>query len=100
MAALWRYFGGQGVMMSSPLPPDIEGIQAHYADGYEATRVTRGGGTLEMVRTQELARRYLPPAPAVIYDVGGGPGAYALWLAKLGYTVHLLDALPLHVELA
>jgi SAM-dependent methyltransferase len=86
--------------MSNPLPPDIAGIQAHYADGYEETRVTRDGGTLEMVRMQELARRFLPPAPAVIYDVGGGPGAYALWLARLGYTVHLLDALPLHVELA
>jgi ubiquinone/menaquinone biosynthesis C-methylase UbiE len=83
--------------MSNPLSQEVA---AHYADGYEATRVTREGGTLEMVRTQELVSRYLPPAPAVIYDVGGGPGAYALWLARLGYTVHLMDALPLHVELA
>jgi ubiquinone/menaquinone biosynthesis C-methylase UbiE len=72
----------------------------HYASGYEATRVTQGGGRLEYVRTQELVHRFVPPAPAVVLDVGGGPGAYALWLATLGYAVHLVDALPLHVELA
>jgi SAM-dependent methyltransferase len=80
-----------------PLAPEAV---AHYASGYEATRVTRDGGRLEYVRTQELVRRFVPPAPAVLLDVGGGPGTYALWLATLGYAVHLVDALPLHVELA
>jgi len=28
--------------------------------------------------------RRLPPAPAVVADIGGGPGRYALWLASLG----------------
>jgi ubiquinone/menaquinone biosynthesis C-methylase UbiE len=36
----------------------------------------------------------------VIFDVGGGPGVYACRLAKQGYEVHLVDALPLHVEMA
>jgi ubiquinone/menaquinone biosynthesis C-methylase UbiE len=36
----------------------------------------------------------------VIYDVGGGPGVYAAWLARLGHNVHLLDAVHLHVEQA
>jgi len=75
-------------------------VTAHYADGYEAQRLTGRRDSIEFLRTKELALRYLPPAPAVILDVGGGPGAYALWLARLGYTVHLVDALPLHVELA
>ena len=44
--------------------------------------------------------RYLPATPAVIFDVGGGPGVYAYWLAKQGYEIHLVDANPLHVELA
>ena len=44
--------------------------------------------------------RYVPSLPAVIFDVGGGPGVYACWLAKQGYEVHLVDATPLHVELA
>jgi hypothetical protein len=30
----------------------------------------------------------------------GGPGAYATWLADLGYDVHLVDPVPLHVEQA
>ena len=44
--------------------------------------------------------RYIPPYSAVIFDIGGGPGAYACWLAKQGYEVHLIDVVPLHVELA
>jgi len=35
-----------------------------------------------------------------VLDVGGGAGVYAAWLAGLGYRVHLIDALELHVELA
>jgi SAM-dependent methyltransferase len=35
-----------------------------------------------------------------VLDVGGGPGAYATWLADLGYDVHLVDPVPLHVEQA
>jgi ubiquinone/menaquinone biosynthesis C-methylase UbiE len=38
--------------------------------------------------------------PAVVADVGGGPGRYAVWLAERGYRVHLIDPLPLHVEQA
>ena len=53
-----------------------------------------------MIRTQEIMLRYLPPPPASVVDVGGGPGAYACWLADLGYEVHLIDAVPLHVEMA
>jgi SAM-dependent methyltransferase len=32
--------------------------------------------------------------------VGGGPGAYAAWLAEGGYRVHVVDPVPLHVEQA
>lgn len=84
--------------MTKPDLPDE--MVAHYADGYEAARLGQGASQIEMARTQELVRRYLPPAPALVLDIGGGPGAYALWLAGLGYTVHLVDVLPLHVELA
>jgi SAM-dependent methyltransferase len=83
--------------MGNGLPDEVT---AHYADGYEAERLARGQGQIELARTQELLQRFLPPLPAVVLDVGGGPGRYALWLARLGYTVHLIDALPLHVELA
>ncbi len=81
----------------SPFPPEI---LEHYVSGYEAQRLFQGASQIELVRTQELVMRYVPPPPAVIFDVGGGPGVYACWLAKQGYEVHLVDAVPLHVELA
>jgi ubiquinone/menaquinone biosynthesis C-methylase UbiE len=59
-----------------------------------------GAGRLEYLRTRELLARYLPPAPATVLDVGGGAGVYALPLAREGYSVHLIDAVPLHVEQA
>ncbi len=34
---------------------------------------------------------YLPPPPATIYDIGGGPGRYSIALAQQGYTVTLVD---------
>ncbi|HYX50859.1 MAG TPA: class I SAM-dependent methyltransferase, partial [Ktedonobacteraceae bacterium] len=81
----------------SSLPPEFF---EHYASGYEAQRLQSGSSQIELARTQELVMRYMPPPPAVIFDVGGGPGVYACWLAKQGYEVHLIDVNPLHVELA
>ena len=81
----------------SSLPPEFF---EHYASGYEAGRLQSGSSQIELARTQELVTRYVPALPAVIFDVGGGPGVYACWLAKQGYEVHLVDANPLHVELA
>jgi len=75
-------------------------ILTHYAMGQEEGRLQRGPGELERVRTKEILERYLPEAPANIVDVGGGPGAYASWLVSRGYTVALLDVVPLHVEQA
>jgi ubiquinone/menaquinone biosynthesis C-methylase UbiE len=75
-------------------------ILTHYTNSHEAQRLSRGVGQLELVRTQELVKRYLPPAPAVILDSGGGCGIYSCWLAKQGYEVHLIDLVPLHVEQA
>jgi ubiquinone/menaquinone biosynthesis C-methylase UbiE len=77
------------------LDPEIE---RHYAAGIERERLA--GPNLERLRTEELLERFLPPPPADVLDVGGGPGVYAAWLARRGYRVHLVDALPLHVEQA
>ena len=76
-----------------------EGIRAFYDVGDERDRLSTWAW-LEFARTKELLRRHLPPAPARVLDVGGGPGAYAVWLAELGYEVHLVDPVPLHVEQA
>lgn len=77
-----------------------EALNQHYGAGYEAGRLASGTSQLEKARTQEVLQRYLPPPPATILDVGGGPGAYSCWLAGLGYSAHLIDLLPLHVEQA
>jgi ubiquinone/menaquinone biosynthesis C-methylase UbiE len=76
-------------------------ILAHYEEGVERERLLRGGaGRLEYLRTRELLARYLPPPPVTVLDVGGGAGVYALPLAKEGYSVHLIDPVPLHVDQA
>lgn len=76
------------------------GAVAHYEQGLEASRLEQGRNKLERSRTEGLLRRFLPKPPATIHDVGGGAGAYALWLAGLGYDVNLVDPMPLHVEQA
>lgn len=83
--------------MSEAIPREVV---AHYEAGVEQPRLLNDVGRLELARSQEIIQRFLPAAPAVVYDVGGGPGVYACWLARLGYTVHLLDATRLHVEQA
>jgi ubiquinone/menaquinone biosynthesis C-methylase UbiE len=45
-------------------------------------------------------QRLLPAPPARVLDVGGGPGTYAAPLARLGYQVHVVDPVPLHIEQA
>ena len=83
--------------MKSPTQNDIID---HYSSGYEDNRLTAGWGLLERERTYELLAQCLPAAPASIADIGGGSGVYSCWLADKGYAAHLLDLVPLHVELA
>jgi SAM-dependent methyltransferase len=73
---------------------------AHYDAGIELPRLAQGAGQLEFTRTCEIIRRHFPPPPAVVLDVGGGPGVYACWLARVGYEVYLVDPVPLHIEQA
>jgi len=75
-------------------------IETHYLQGGESERLSNEWGELERFRTQAILARNLPPAPAVILDIGGGAGAYAFSLAKQGYQVHLIDPVELHLEQA
>jgi SAM-dependent methyltransferase len=47
---------------------------------------------------KDILGRYLPPLPAMIADIGGGSGRYALWLAEHGYQVYHRDLVELHVQ--
>ena len=76
-------------------------IVRHYEEEIrEEDRITNGVGQLELVRTQEILRRHLPPPPADILDIGGATGVHAAWLATDGYRVHIVDLAPRHVEKA
>jgi SAM-dependent methyltransferase len=74
-------------------------IEAHYSPGSEEERQTTLA-RLEFIRMSEIIHRYLPAQPAVVADVGGGPGTYALPLAAEGYAVHLLDPVANHIASA
>ncbi len=76
-----------------------EEIRAYYETGVESGRLQQGSSRIEFERTKEIVARYLPGRARVL-DVGGGPGAYADWLAGEGHEVRLIDATPLHVQQA
>lgn len=73
-------------------------MRAYYEQGKERERLLGAKGLLEFERTKEILQRRMPPAPAAVADIGGGPGLYALWLAELGYRVQHRDLMELHVD--
>jgi SAM-dependent methyltransferase len=75
-------------------------IAAYYQRAPEETRLATGAFRLEEARTRELILRHAPKPPAVVLDVGGAAGAYAFWLAALGYEVRLIDASARLVDVA
>lgn len=75
-------------------------IREHYDSGQEDERLRQGRGRLELWRTRDVLRRWLPAPPARVLDVGGASGVHAEWLAADGYDVELIDPVPLHVEQA
>ncbi|HEX2076471.1 MAG TPA: methyltransferase domain-containing protein [Longimicrobium sp.] len=79
---------------TSPQPALAAAVRTYYETAPEEQRLATGPGQLERARTQELVERFLPPAPRVVLDVGGGPGVHARWLAERGYEVHLIDPVP------
>ena len=55
---------------------------------------------MEFAVSMRAIREHLPPPPAHILDIGGGPGRYSIALAKLGYDVTLLDLSKANIEFA
>jgi 2-polyprenyl-3-methyl-5-hydroxy-6-metoxy-1,4-benzoquinol methylase len=54
----------------------------------------------EFAVTRRVLADYLPPPPATIADLGGGPGRYAIPLAQQGYQVTLVDLSQENLALA
>lgn len=73
-------------------------VLEHYGDADERGRLDTPLGVVEFERTTEILAVHLPPPPAVVANIGGGPGRYSLWLAERGYTVHHRDLVPKHIE--
>lgn len=65
----------------------------------EDARLDTPIGRLEWARLTEILAERLAPGSRIL-DVGGGPGRLAAHLADAGHTVHLVDPVPRHVELA
>ncbi|HWG14466.1 MAG TPA: class I SAM-dependent methyltransferase [Streptosporangiaceae bacterium] len=81
-----------------PEDQNLAAMRAHYERGAEQARLAISPpGLLEFERTKEIVLRHLPSPPAVVADIGGGPGRYTHWLADLGYQVIHRDLMPLHV---
>jgi S-adenosylmethionine-dependent methyltransferase len=54
----------------------------------------------EFAVTLRSIREFLPRSPCSVLDVGGGPGRYAIELARQGYTITLLDISQENLRLA
>lgn len=85
-------------MRDAPRPPVT--VLSYYESFDEKERLSSAWGQIELLRTQEILKRYLPPAPARVLDVGGAAGRYSIWLAREGYEPHLVDPVPRLVEQA
>ena len=78
----------------------LPNVLNYYEKTEEVNRLKRIESELEMFRTRDILSRHLPPAPAVILDVGGGPAVHSFWLAAQHYEVHLVDIVPIHIDQA
>jgi len=77
----------------------MDEVYDFYNNGAEIGRLERGLGKVEFWRTKEILSRYIGGGK-VVYDIGGGVGAYAAWLAKKGNDVHLIELADNAVEYA
>ncbi|MCL2671750.1 MAG: class I SAM-dependent methyltransferase [Clostridiales bacterium] len=75
-------------------------VLAAYNAGVEKGRLHSDLGLIEFARTKEILVQMLPLPPATVYDIGGGYGEYAFWLASLGYDVFLYDISCRNIEVA
>jgi len=81
------------------LPPS-ESIQ-HYYDQLAVEEWQRlDGHCMELALTLRALADHLPSPLARVLDCGGGPGRYAIELARQGYRVTLFDLSPQCLELA
>jgi ubiquinone/menaquinone biosynthesis C-methylase UbiE len=74
----------------------MEGMDAYRVGRYYDERPEQEWERLDLHRTEfavtmRALSDYMPPPPSRVLDVGGGPGRYAVELARQRYEVTLLD---------
>jgi ubiquinone/menaquinone biosynthesis C-methylase UbiE len=78
---------------------NLDKIRAYYAAFDEWGRLDTPEGARELTRALEILTDKLAPGSRVL-DLGGGPGRYAIELARRGHRVVLADLSPNLLEVA
>ena len=78
---------------------NYERIRAYYAGFDEWGRLESPAGALELSRAMQILDAHLAQSSRIL-DLGGGPGRYAIELAKRGHRVVLADLSPELLEQA
>jgi ubiquinone/menaquinone biosynthesis C-methylase UbiE len=81
------------------LETNLDKIRSYYASFDEWGRLDAPEGTRELTRALEILDDRLAPGARVL-DLGGGPGRYAIELARRGHRVVLADLSPELLEVA
>lgn len=77
---------------------EVEIVKKNYDDNAEVEWKRLEGFHFEFEITKVMLRRHMKKG--TVLDIGGGPGRYAIYLAKLGYDVTLVDLSDKSIELA
>jgi ubiquinone/menaquinone biosynthesis C-methylase UbiE len=77
-----------------------ETVRQYYDENAEREWLRLESDRVEFAITLRALAEYLPPPPATLLDIGGGPGRYAIELARQGYAVTLADISSSELEIA
>lgn len=75
-------------------------VEIHYDRNAEREWERLDRHRTEFAVTCRVLADFLPPPPARVFDIGGGPGRYALHLTRQGYRITLLDLSQRCLDLA
>jgi ubiquinone/menaquinone biosynthesis C-methylase UbiE len=75
-------------------------VERYYDDHASAEWARLERDRVEFAVTLRALDEYLPPPPARVLDIGGGPGRYSIELSRGGYDVTLADISAAELALA
>lgn len=77
---------------------EVEIVKENYDKNSELEWMRLDGFHFEFEITKHMLSKYMKKGS--VLDIGGGPGRYSIYLAKLGYDVTLVDLSDGNIELA